>query len=184
MATLAAMRSPSVREREDGWRAFHAAHASFIYGAVLRSGVPSEDVDDLFQKVLLVVHRRIQDEDVRRLRPWLRAIVLRVVLEHRRWHRVRRAKAWLTRWMVEEDQRRIPTPEREAEQAEAMRTVWHVLNRMSEKLRQVLILCDLQGCSPSEAAEVLGVPVNTVRSRRRLAKEQFTKRLERLGRTS
>lgn len=176
---MAALRSATEAERDAAWRAFHAMHASFVYGAVLRAGVPSGDVEDLFQRVFMIAYRTIQREDVQRVRPWLRAIVLRVVLGHRRWYRVRRAKRWMARWLVESDELRIPTPERTAEQLEATRLVWGILGELSEKLREVLILCDLQGCTPSEAAHVLGVPVNTVRSRRRIAKEKFAAKLER-----
>lgn len=181
---LAALRSTTREEREAGWRAFHAQHARFVYAVVARSGVPPDDVPDLFQRVFMVVHARIGQQDIRSVRPWLRAIALRVVLEHRRYHRVRRAKAWVLRWMVEDDERRVPTPERTFEQAEAVETIWAGLGALNEKLRGVIILCDLQGCTPSEAAEVLGVPVNTVRSRRRVAKEQLVRWIERRRRSA
>lgn len=158
------------------WRAFHDRHARYVYGLVLRSGVPHRDVDDVFQRVFMVVHRRLEADRVEKVRPWLRAIVLRVVMDHRRYHRVRRAKAWIVE-RLERDRPAVPTPEREHERNEASEKVWSVLRRLRPKLAEVIILCDLEGLRPAEAAETLGIPVNTVRSRRRLAKEAFAREL-------
>jgi DNA-directed RNA polymerase specialized sigma24 family protein len=44
---------------------------------------------------------------------------------------------------------------------------------MSIKLRDTLILLDVEGMPPSEAARALGVPRNTMRSRHRLARDEF-----------
>ncbi len=161
------------------FRVIYDRYGALVYTMVCRSGVPFSDVEDLTQRVFMVVFRRLKEgEEVVHWKSWLRMIALRVVQEHRRWHRVRRLKAWVTQSSVDEQEREIPTPEREASQAEAVDTVAWVMSRMSTKLRDVLVLTDLQECTPSEAAELLGIPVNTVRSRRRLAKEQFAKILE------
>jgi len=44
---------------------------------------------------------------------------------------------------------------------------------MSNKLRDALVLLDIEGVPPHEAAQLLGVPRNTVRSRHILAREEF-----------
>ena len=41
--------------------------------------------------------------------------------------------------------------------------------------REVLVLCDLEGRSAAEAAELLSVPVGTVKSRLRLGRQRFRK---------
>ena len=46
-----------------------------------------------------------------------------------------------------------------------VRRVHAALLRLSPRLREVLVLCELSGLSYAEAAETLRVPIGTVRSR-------------------
>jgi RNA polymerase sigma-70 factor (ECF subfamily) len=64
-------------------------------------------------------------------------------------------------------------PESDAAGLELQRRIHGVMGDLSSKLREVLVLTEIDGLRPQEAAEVLGIPVNTVRSRRRLAAEEF-----------
>lgn len=144
--------------------------------------MPFADVEDVTQRVFVVAYRRVQEiDDVRNVGAWLRAIVVRVIAEHRRWLRVRRVKQWLLRATAEVERAPQPTPERDAVAREAQRTVAAVLAQMSPKLRDVLVLLELEQLELRAAAETLGIPANTVRSRRRLAREQFQRISERMN---
>ncbi len=57
--------------------------------------------------------------------------------------------------------------------------IGEVLRTLSPKLRSVLVLADIEECSLAEVAEAVGAPINTVRSRRRLAREAFQREWER-----
>ena len=65
------------------------------------------------------------------------------------------------------------TPEHAALGDESLERLRTVLEQMSPKLRDTLVLVDLEELLPREAAEILGVPLNTVRSRRALARAEF-----------
>lgn len=67
-------------------------------------------------------------------------------------------------------------------QAETKWTVEHVLRRLPEKLRGALVLRELHGLDYREIAEVLNVPIGTVRSRLNLARQAFIKEWEKLMR--
>jgi len=105
---------------------------------------------------------------------------MRIIREHFRWWKVRRAASWLVEhsWAgrTEDDL----SPEREAAAGESLRQVRSVLRQMSGKLRDALVLLDVEGLSPREAALLLGVPLNTLRSRRLLAREEFKRLWDRL----
>jgi RNA polymerase sigma-70 factor (ECF subfamily) len=87
---------------------------------------------------------------------------------------VRRLKSWLVQATFGEDANPPPmTPEGGVASQEEQGRVRSILAEMSPKLREVLVLTEMEECQPAEVAEVLGIPVNTVRSRKRLAKEEF-----------
>ena len=175
----AAVRSSAVREHS----AFHSLyqhHFDRVFGLMTRFGASRSEAEDLTQRVFLVAYDHSAElAGIHSPGAWLREIAVRVVHQHFRWWRVRRAarlleQTWAGRAVDELD------PEREVMAGEALTRVRAVLHRMSEKLRDVLVLVDLEGLSPREAAQTLGVPVNTVRSRRALGREQFRRLWERI----
>jgi len=180
--TTEALRSASTAERNAAWRALYHDQFDHVYRLACRFGVPAADVEDVTQRVFVVAHRRIAEiEEIHNVGAWLRAIVVRVVAEHRRWARVRRVKHWVLRTSADVESPRPTTPERDLVALQAQRVVAQVLAKMSPKLRDVLVLLELEELSLQEAAETLGIPSNTVRSRKRLAREQFQRILEALN---
>jgi len=166
--------SLSVDQRDRLWRSIYANHFDSMYRMVYCLGVPAAEIEDLLQRVFLVAHQRMQEiPEIRNVPAWLRGIAVHVVHEHRRYWRIRRAKDWLLRSTTELDRERPASPEAMVGSSESRELVNAVLRQLSPKLRDVLVLLDLEECQPQEAAEVLGIPVNTVRSRRRLAREEF-----------
>lgn len=69
------------------------------------------------------------------------------------------------------------TPDEELESAETRREVWEAIAELSDKLRPVIILYDLQGLSYQEIARVLGCPMGTVKSRLFNARSQLREKL-------
>lgn len=61
-----------------------------------------------------------------------------------------------------------------AERAAAVRAA---VDALPEKLRRVLVLCEVSGLAYAEVAEVLGIPVGTVGSRRHAAAERVRRNL-------
>lgn len=168
----AGLRAPTRLESDQAWRRLYDEQFARMYRLVCRFGVAPGDAEDVVQQVFVIAHRRIREiDEVRSVAGWLRGITVRVVSDYHRWWRVRRVKQWI----VESTSGTAApaTPERETEQAQVQARVNATLQRMTPKLRAVLVLCDIEECSVSEAAEALEIPVNTVRSRRRLARESF-----------
>ena len=67
-----------------------------------------------------------------------------------------------------------PSPEKEYERHELERTVQQALNQLDENYRAVVVLVDLQDFGYQEAAQILGVPVGTVKSRLARARRQLS----------
>jgi RNA polymerase sigma-70 factor (ECF subfamily) len=172
--SAAALRSPERARRERAWRSLYEAQFDALYRFVCRFGIPLAEVEDVTQAVFVRAHRRlVEAEEVRDLRAWLRGIAVRVVAEHLRWRRVRRVKEWLLRSTADAASVPPPTPEREVSAHQAQALCAEILAGMSVKLRSVLVLLEIEQCTLEETATILGLPINTVRSRKRLAREQF-----------
>ena len=140
-------------------------------------GGPAADIDDLAQEVFLVVRRKLDAFDGRNLRAWLYTITARTVSDFRR-------RAWFRNVLskrrdidIDSLPRRGATPAELAEQSEARRRVYRLLEKMSEKRRTAFVLFEIEGYTGEEIAGLLGVPVATVWTRLHHARKEFFARL-------
>ena len=130
-----------------------------------RLGGPRIDPEDAAQDVFERVLRRLPTlRDPATLPAWLFQLTRRVVIDHRR-------RAWLRRWVGGT----VPdvSDPRGVDDADTARVVHAVLDVLPRDLREVLVLCDLEERTADEAAELVSVPVGTIRSRLRRARERF-----------
>ena len=166
------LRATAREERDRAWRDLYDAHVDRIYRLAFKFGVREAEVQDVTQRIFVIAHERLSDalvvDDVG---AWLRGIGVRVISDHHRWWRVRAMKRWLVNDTMTPDAVRGPEHDVSTKQTQAR--VAEVLERMSPKLREALVLLEMQECPPAEVAAITGAPVNTVRSRGRLAREQF-----------
>jgi RNA polymerase sigma factor (sigma-70 family) len=131
--------------------------------------------EDAFQATFLVLARRAGT--IRRrssAASWLHGVARRVAAcartsEMRRRHHEQRA-AGLARLWIRPD----PTDD--------LAEILHAeVERLSAPYRAVVVLCDLEGMTEGQAAQRLGWPIGTVRSRRTRGREYLRKRLIRRG---
>ncbi|MCP4502380.1 MAG: sigma-70 family RNA polymerase sigma factor [Deltaproteobacteria bacterium] len=158
-----------------------------VWHTLRRFGVPEKDLEDAAHEVFVVLHRRYVDFDQSRpIRPWLMGIAYRTASDFRN-----RASA---RIEVVED--KDETPDHRVAKAEAnqdqtvdekrRRALVHsALKLLDDDRRTVFVLHELEGYSIPEVHDLLdragqNVPLNTLYSRLRLAREQFTAHVRRL----
>lgn len=176
------LRSESEVERNRAWRRVYDESFDSVYRLACRSGVHTDEAEEICQKVFAIAHRKLGEAGmIANLQGWLYGITLRVVRQHFRWQRVRQVKAWVLPNAHGVVPAEMPSPEAAATHTELQEKVNQVLCNMSAKLREVLVLVEIEDLRPQEAAEILAIPVNTVRSRRRLAQEDFRRRWQALG---
>jgi RNA polymerase sigma-70 factor (ECF subfamily) len=153
--------------------------ASFVeafrrhYGLVHRMlgvyGVDAALLDDAAQDVFLVVHRRWGDYDGRTaFRSWLIGIVRRVASDYRRAGRRLRARLEQLRAPGQP-----PSIEIQLVQRETLEHVRAAIASLGTRQREVFVLAELEGLTAPEVAETLGIKLNTVYSRLRVARERF-----------
>lgn len=144
-------------------------HFDFVWRSVRRLGVPAASMDDAVQDVFLVVHRKRGEFEGRSsVKTWIFGIVVHVARAHRR-----------SRPLAGDDDldslidHAGPSPLAQAEAAEALRALQEVLDELDDERREVFVLVELEEMTAPEAAEALGLKLNTVYSRLRAAREDF-----------
>lgn len=133
------------------------------------------DAEEVAQEAFLKSYRRIRSlREPEKFRAWVGRIVFRLALNRRRarMRRLAREAAW-------RQSRTEPEGGSLMHPAGAMRLgeLQTAIDALPEKLRVVLLLCAVEEMSAADVAQVLGVPVGTVRSRLHLARRSLLKRM-------
>lgn len=150
-----------------------------VVGWCSRLASPGMDAEGAAHEVLIILLRRRADLRAGApILPWAWGITRHVVRAHRR-------TAWLRRWVAgrEPEAPTAANPHQDYATAERSRLVHVVLQALGAQHREVLVLCDVEERSRIEAAELLGLPTGTLKSRLRLAREAFRVEAERRGLT-
>ncbi len=171
----------TVDVRARGFRHLYDAHVDFVWRNLHRLGVPESEVDDRTQEVFVIAHRRFDDFEDRGHGPraWLFQIVLRVASGARR---QRRRRPEVADGGIVIDREAIDAPQADAlARREALSTLDAALAAIDLGRRAVLVLHEIEEMTAPEIAEVLGIPLNTVYSRLRVARIELEHALARQG---
>ncbi len=161
---------PCLTPRSARLAALFEEQYEFVWRTVRRLGVPEGSVDDAAQEVFLVVHRRLDEYKDRGFhRAWLTSIAVRVASEHRR--RCRRKED--TEPLSEDTVAPGAGPHEAAVRSEALAKVYRLLAALDEAHRSVFVLAEMEQMTAPEIAQALGIKLNTVYSRLRVARERF-----------
>jgi len=145
-------------------------HFEFVWASLRALGLAGPSLEDGVQDVFLIVHRRLDGFESRSsLRTWLYGIARHVAHNYHRRQRRKGGSEPLNPSLPAED----PGPEDQAADDETLRFVQKFVATLSERQRDVFVLCDVQELSAPEVAEMLGLKPNTVYSRLRAARRAF-----------
>lgn len=148
----------------DAFRSVFEAEFGYVCRALRRLGVRHADLKDVAQELFVAVHERFAERDPSRsIRPWLFSFALRYASNYRK---LARHRAELT------DAVDARTEAGDA-RTEARDLVLRALTRVEFDRRTVLVMHDLEGFGATDIATELGIPVNTVYSRLRLARDEL-----------
>jgi RNA polymerase sigma-70 factor (ECF subfamily) len=146
--------------------------------------------EDIFQEAFLQVHMSSGSFDTsRRLKPWLFTIAANKARDALR-KRSRKQAAPLDATVAGSENDRtsyadllpadIPAPDESLLNLETRRGVQSIVEQMPETLRAVLMLSYFNGFAYKEIADILGIPLGTVKSRLHAAVKHFAKKWKKL----
>lgn len=157
--------SPSgLSARSAEWGAIVADHSARVYRLAYRLTGNRQDAEDLTQDVFVRVFRSLDSFEPGNFAGWLHRITTNLFLD-----RARRAARIRMDGFAEGAENQLlgshVVPEDAVHDAGFDPDVEAALASLPEKFRVAVVLCDIEGLSYDEIADVLGVKVGTVRSR-------------------
>jgi len=160
-------------------RIFNEHHAA-VWRVLMRRGLAADAAADATQETFLIAAVRLADIHVESERAFLVGTALRVA------HSLGRKTV---RWALADDMdQHLSTARNAGEMGEDIQLCDRVLSQVDVDLVEVFVLYELEGLTSPEIAESLQIPLGSVASRLRRAREQFRaaaarlqQRLEREG---
>lgn len=150
------------------------------WGVLYKVVGPSSDLEDLLQESYLQLLKALKGyRGESKVTTFLHRICVNVALMHLRSRRRRPEEPTAELPAVEAGEQ--SNPERAAKVKQASAMLQKALLELSEEKAAVFTYHELLGLRPEEIAQLVGVPVNTVRSRLNRARLDFTAAVVRLG---
>jgi RNA polymerase sigma-70 factor (ECF subfamily) len=167
--TAVQIRVQSIRELQDAV----SQNLSLFHRRAYRYVGNTHDAEDAVQDAFLSAFKNLnQFKGTAKMTTWLTTIVTNSALTQLR-RRPRHTHVSIDDRIGNEQERHVsetladigPNPEDEYIGSDLRRRVMHFAARLSPSLRQAIQLCDLDGLTTREAAELLGVREGTFKSR-------------------
>ena len=146
------------------WDDIVAEHSARVYRLAYRLTGNRHDAEDLTQDVFIRVFRSLDTYEPGNFPGWLHRITTNLFLDRAR----RATRIRMDRFAEGAEERiedRHDRPETLVQDAGFDADVETALLSLSEDFRVAVVLCDVEGLSYEEIADVLGIKIGTVRSR-------------------
>ncbi len=176
--------SDGTSARDARIRTMVGMHFDTVWRALRRLGVPEAGADDAAQQVFLVATRRLDEIDAPRERQYLLGIALRVASDARHaLARRREVPMGDSREVARQNELTdaAPLAEQLLDEKRARALLAQFLEGMPEDLREAFVLFELEEMPAPAVAQILGVPVGTVASRVRRARQFIREHLPQRG---
>ncbi|WP_208322277.1 MULTISPECIES: RNA polymerase sigma factor SigE [unclassified Mumia] len=159
------------------WEEIVEQHSARVFRLAYRLTGNQHDAEDLTQEVFIRVFRSLESFKPGSFEGWIHRITTNLFLD-----RVRRKSKFRFDRFAEGAEERLtaadPSPERVWNDATLDADVEGALAALPDEFRVAVVLCDIEGLSYEEIADVLGVKLGTVRSRIHRGRKQLRVSLE------
>jgi RNA polymerase sigma-70 factor, ECF subfamily len=147
---------------------------SFVWSSARRMGVREHELDDVVQDIFITVHGKVSTlKQPDSLRSWIYGITRRTVSTY---HRARRTKVASAAALSSEPDMQYPrqlSPHDLAEQSDEANVMLQLLAKLEPSKREVFELTEIDEMTAPEIASAIEVPLNTVYSRLRSARQEL-----------
>jgi RNA polymerase sigma-70 factor (ECF subfamily) len=159
---------------ELAWERLIRSQQGRVYALCCHYTRDRTEAHDLAQEVFVRVYRRLGDlEDPERFVPWLLRIARNAAIDHTRRRKARPPAQDVPAEDMRTLQDSASSPAAAAEARSDQRLVHRALQMIGSKHREVLLLHEIQGLALEEIADMLSLPVGTVKSRSSRARREL-----------
>ena len=149
-------------------------HLDAVVRTLAKLGVPDGGLDDAAQQVFVIATGKLAGIEVGRERPYLLGIALRVASHARRTVQRRRESPMDDQLALTEAG---PLPDQLLDERRAYALLEAIVAELPDGMREAFVLFEIEELAASEVAELLEIPIGTVASRVRRAREQVRQSL-------
>lgn len=147
-------------------------YSPYVYKTALFLTKSEALADDITQETFIRVFKKYHTFDANKpLRPWIYKITLNTT------RNMLRKQKWLTLLGFAPEKSKGNSVEHNVLQDEQNQELWKEINRLPDKSKEIIILHFYGELKLSEAAEALGIPIGTCKSRLHTALKQLRKQL-------
>jgi RNA polymerase sigma-70 factor (ECF subfamily) len=171
------------RGRDDAFESLVTRYRHELFHFLIRFVGNRYSAEDIFQEAFLQVHQSIETFDVtRRFKPWLFTIAANKARDFLRRNNQRQAAALSAkvggeggdeREFLDLMQADLPMPQEEIERQELRERVRACAASMPDHLREILLMAYFHRFPYKDIADMLGIPLGTVKSRLHAAVATF-----------
>lgn len=165
------MTTPRTPEHEARIRTMVTQNFEFIWRSLRGLGVPASGADDAAQQVFMIASQKLDAITIGSERAFLFSTARGVAANARR--SLSRSRELVDEGALAQRVDEAPDPEQAAESSQGKKLLERVLAGMTEDLKTVFVLFELEGLTSVEIAAMLDIPVGTAASRLRRAREEF-----------
>ena len=171
MYSVLPLRAAAVEDSptDERMRGLVDGHLDAVVRTLAKLGVPDGALDDAAQQVFVIAARKLAGIELGRERPYLLGIALRVASHARRTVRRRRESSLDDELGMAEPG---PLPDQLLDERRAYALLEAIVAELPDGMREAFVLFEIEELSANEVAELLEIPVGTVASRVRRAREQ------------
>ena len=161
---------------ELAWESLVRQYQSRIYGIAYAYVGNAEDARDMAQDIFVQIYRKLDTcREPDRFLPWIIRIAQNASVDF-----LRRRKARPQREDLPVDEMRHlkspgPDPEEHYAMESRKRLVYRAMQTLSDISREIILLRDMQGLALAEIAEMLSVPLGTIKSRSNRARIELAR---------
>jgi RNA polymerase sigma-70 factor (ECF subfamily) len=153
------------QQAEARFDAFYQRTFGWVFSNLIRRGIPRDKASEFTQDIFFCVYTHgmhLQPEE--RAMPWLITVTRNKAISEFRRAENRFGRQELDSEAPPQLPTTIPSPEEFLSGREEVRALWAQIRDMPEMMRKCLILRYYHELSPDEAADYLGLSVNTVKT--------------------
>jgi len=159
----------------------YSTYFRFVWSTARYLRVDTAELDDVVHDVFVIIYERYHTlERPESLRSWIYGVVRRVASTYHRGKRTALIRAETARLEPEMMSAKVNTPQQLVEESEQAKLLWKLLEKLDATKRETFVLAELEGMTAPEIAAATNVPLNTVYSRLRVARQEMEEALQRL----